>query len=495
MVRAVVRRRLKDGHDADDAYQAAFLALAKSAAKVKWRGDVAGWLHQTAVQTAKAILRMNAQWEQRKEAARKSEAVCAEQLTAVELEELRTAVDEELRQLPVKLSTPVVLCDMEGLSRAEAARRSGVAFSTLSNRLHRAREELRKRLVRRGFAFSAAAVATYSQIEASASAAAVEETTLFVTKHVSLDLSATTAPRSVAVAEGVLQKMGMLKLIASLSTAALSVAAMLAAFSFNSHAQELTLPIDEFFDDGDFEDGTPARWLTGSQGGDQSEARLEGSDLILSSNDGPFSKYIDGSSALPPDYWAQTTFRVLEPSTANTAVMLIVRSEGQSGYWGAMLPSGELALGESFEDGTSQRQGTLFTNLRPALEDVTLRLDAMSDLIELRAWSAGESMPEESLLSFQDATLPAGAVALVINNIDGGGFMNVAFREFHMAPAPGGAALAGVGALCGVSLVLLRLRRRWDAWSFARLAMPTRESALPAADHATTASQQSIPCS
>src|SRR5262249_37699994 len=70
-------------------------------------------------------------------------------------EELRDILDEELARLPARHRGPVVLCELEGLSRPEAARRLGIPEGTLSSRLARAKARLRARLASRGVAVPA----------------------------------------------------------------------------------------------------------------------------------------------------------------------------------------------------------------------------------------------------------------------------------------------------------------------------------------------------
>jgi len=61
-------------------------------------------------------------------------------------------VDEELERLPEPHRAAIVVCDLDGLSRADAADRLGCSEGTLSARLSRGRKQLANRLKRRGIA-------------------------------------------------------------------------------------------------------------------------------------------------------------------------------------------------------------------------------------------------------------------------------------------------------------------------------------------------------
>jgi hypothetical protein len=67
-------------------------------------------------------------------------------------------LDEEVRRLPAKYRAPVLLCYLQGQTNEEAARRLSCPTGTVKVRLSRARELLRRRLLRRGAAFSVATV-------------------------------------------------------------------------------------------------------------------------------------------------------------------------------------------------------------------------------------------------------------------------------------------------------------------------------------------------
>ncbi len=73
----------------------------------------------------------------------------------MERRELQTLLDEELSQLPSTFREPLILCYLQGMTHAEAARLLGCPVGSMSGRLAAARDKLRARLGRRGVSTSA----------------------------------------------------------------------------------------------------------------------------------------------------------------------------------------------------------------------------------------------------------------------------------------------------------------------------------------------------
>jgi uncharacterized protein (TIGR03067 family) len=86
--------------------------------------------------------------------------------------DVRRVLDAEIERLPAKFRTALVMCELEGLDRATVADRLGVPVGTVSSRLSRAKERLRRRLIRRGITLSLAALGLHLA-QAAAEAATV----------------------------------------------------------------------------------------------------------------------------------------------------------------------------------------------------------------------------------------------------------------------------------------------------------------------------------
>ena len=148
MVLRVCRNRLGDPHDAEDAFQATFLVLARKARSIRQSEAVAGWLFGVA---GRVSARVRAADRRR---------VRAEQRVGVSPDlgiedrppEPWPELYEELERLPEKFRLPLVLCYLEGLTYEQAAAQLRCPVRTIQSRLARGRERLRGRLERRGLA-------------------------------------------------------------------------------------------------------------------------------------------------------------------------------------------------------------------------------------------------------------------------------------------------------------------------------------------------------
>jgi TIGR03009 family protein len=215
LVFAVCRRALPTVHDAEDAFQATFLVLARNAGSIAKRGSVASWLHGVARRIAR---RVKADLVKRRAVEGHPERLLApDSLGDLVWQDLRILLDDEISRLPEKYRAAFVLCYMEGKTNDEAARLLGCPRGTVSSRLVRAREILRARLSRRGLALSAAFVTT--MLTRTTAAAAVSGKLIAFTARAALQVGAgqfadagLLSAQVVTLTEGVLKAMAMTKL-------------------------------------------------------------------------------------------------------------------------------------------------------------------------------------------------------------------------------------------------------------------------------------------
>jgi RNA polymerase sigma factor (sigma-70 family) len=160
MVLGVCRRVLGNAHDAEDAFQATFLVLARKAHALSHSGSLPSWLYQVAYRVALKA-RGRAATRQKHEQATAGRSA-GDPLAEITGRELLRALDEEVQALPERHRAPLVLCCLEDHTCDEAARRLGWSPRTLKRRLQEARRALGSRLARRGLTLAAALLAAGS---------------------------------------------------------------------------------------------------------------------------------------------------------------------------------------------------------------------------------------------------------------------------------------------------------------------------------------------
>ncbi len=173
-VERICRRILGDEHEAEDVLQATFLVLSLKADGIAWRDSVRPWLDGVARRLA---LHARSDTARRRVRERTITALSNADESAMgrlperlhprveaseecERRDLRRALHDELGRLPDKYRAPVILCDLEGHTREEAARRLGWPTGSMSRRLDRGRSLLRQRLTVRGLVVAALGAAS-----------------------------------------------------------------------------------------------------------------------------------------------------------------------------------------------------------------------------------------------------------------------------------------------------------------------------------------------
>ena len=215
MVFRVCLRVLRREHDAEDAFQATFLVLAKKAAAVQKSDSLESWLYGVAYRVSQKMRTAAARRLTRKP---RSGGRAVDPLAVLTVREAQEVLEQELvnmREVPGPARTLL----LEGLTRDEAARRLGWELGALKNRLERARELLRVRLARRGLTIPAALLAGLLGSAPVTGAVVPTElvgATLRAVAMVAAGRSATTlSAAATASAEGVMRAMTLSKIKAT----------------------------------------------------------------------------------------------------------------------------------------------------------------------------------------------------------------------------------------------------------------------------------------
>src|SRR5262245_44840093 len=123
MVWGVCRRVLRNYHDAEDAFQAAFLVFVRKAASIAAPELIANWLygvaHQTALKARATVAKRQIRERQVTEMPETENRSQASGVAQKEWDDLKSRLDQELSRLPEISRAVIVLCDLEGKTRKE----------------------------------------------------------------------------------------------------------------------------------------------------------------------------------------------------------------------------------------------------------------------------------------------------------------------------------------------------------------------------------------
>lgn len=159
MVLGVCQRVLVELHDAEDAFQATFLVLIRRAGSISKSQPLGGWLYAVARRIAMKA-RARATSRRDREMRFMTDVPRTDPLDEAAWQELRSILDEEIGRLPAKYRTPIVLGYLQGKTHEQAAAELGWPKRSLTNRLARGKELLRRQLTRRGICLSAGVLTT-----------------------------------------------------------------------------------------------------------------------------------------------------------------------------------------------------------------------------------------------------------------------------------------------------------------------------------------------
>jgi RNA polymerase sigma factor (sigma-70 family) len=172
LVFATCRRKLHDQADLEDAVQETFLKLAQRAGEL--RSNVGGWLHRCAVNVAIDLNRRRqrrAKYESQVAARANSSSNDPQQMLA----EVREQIDQAMDKLDDDQRELIIQRYFVGRPQVELAQEANVAPSTITHRLDRAIDSLRKHLqaLGCGTAMAGGAAALGGLLEAETASAAV----------------------------------------------------------------------------------------------------------------------------------------------------------------------------------------------------------------------------------------------------------------------------------------------------------------------------------
>lgn len=467
LVLGVCARMLRNRADADDAFQAVFLVAARRANALRRYASLAGWLHNAAVRVSLNVLRAN---RRRQRQVQEAAEVRPELDETERLEELKQCIDEELAALPARLREVVVLCDLEGRTRGEVARLLAIPASTVTNRLHRGRELMRKRLVGKGLTVAAGGAALglvwCGPAAPAVSAELVRETLRNADAFAwgSAAVRAQITLRVLTLAEGALHAMLLAQWkVVVCFVVVLVMSGLGGAFvpsgslALTPNASAATVFLDDF-EDGDATDGAPVEWRP-SPFSFEGEMRVEGGSLVLDpleAGERPVSAYVFGTREIRNGI-LRTQIRV--DNSEFRGVGLVARSPNADALLASITHNGRIEVG-TLLGGSYQTLSAAETGLDPVAQDVNLEFRYVNDELALTAWAEGSAKPIVPQVVTDPGEFPHvnGDVGIYHNPFGGGA---ARFRFFQSVPEPcTNYVAASMIGVTGFGLLFQRWRRQ-----------------------------------
>jgi RNA polymerase sigma factor (sigma-70 family) len=244
MVLDVCRKILPNEQDAEDAFQATFLVLARKSGAIRKKSSVGSWLYGVAYRTA---IKVRAQSTKRQShEARVPGRTATVPSDDLSWREVQHVLHEELSRLSDRFRAPLVHCYLEGRTQDETALLLGLSKTTLQRRLESGRASLRARLLRRGL--GPAVVLAASTWPTGTASAVVRPILLDSTIKAAIFVGAGSptgliSPRVLVLVEGVLKAMFLTKLKSvSAVLLAVSVGVGMVGWCYRATAQTAAQP-------------------------------------------------------------------------------------------------------------------------------------------------------------------------------------------------------------------------------------------------------------
>ena len=141
-LRGWLRRRLGNDADADDELQDLFLKALRQGDRFCSIDNARAWLFEVARNAIADRLRVARQMVEL------PEDLAAETSESATVDDLASCLPRVLSELDPDDREAITLCDLEGMTQQEFARRKGLSLAGAKSRVQRARKRLRERLTR-----------------------------------------------------------------------------------------------------------------------------------------------------------------------------------------------------------------------------------------------------------------------------------------------------------------------------------------------------------